>query len=225
MKCYALLPYVTKRTEDASIREKRCRELVYAFKNLRGARKCYRGPSRSYEDILGYLESQFRSLPGVSSRTLYVPVPSSRATDETALLKWPAFDLASKLNGGICKVYLRRTKSIQKSSRTDDEDLDPDLEPNDRSLDVHARTLEFPFSIDAQWNKVCLVDDCVTYGGTLLGAEKAIRKAGFNGDIIGATAAFTVSKDMERDRTNAAFYLKEGGGPKKYRTPEGWWLY
>lgn len=225
MNCYSLYPYFTKRqsgTFNLTQAEKRCIELCYAFKNRRDVRAIYGGVCRSFDELNNHLKSRFSELDILrQDNVLMLPVPSSSNTRSITDKPWPAEDFIKNFTSSSAKTWLYRTETIRKSSEKN-ENRSLNARDNDRTWQVHAETMSFEPEGPLP-DYICLVDDLVTFGGTLLGAREAILEHGYKGEIFAITMGYTWSQDLHRELQHPTFHLEKACDRKRYRTFTGVW--
>lgn len=221
MKCYSLYPYFTRWHSELSRFEKRSRELSFAFKNHRSVKAKYGGPERSFEQLVAHFRHRFSEVEDIDSGTLFVPVPSSRKTEASALEEWSAYDLASALNEGQRQSLVLRTESLRKSSETASHPS-VDGRSNDRRWETQSNTMAFEWN-DPEATRICLVDDSITFGATLLGAREAVTRAGFKGEVFAITPFYTWSAELPRPALSLTFQLSKKRTGRSYRSFTGIW--
>lgn len=225
MNCYSYFSYFTNRQREIlslTQEEEQYRRICFAVKNGNYLYKTDSYCGCEYEQLIQHVKDEFRGVPEIEKGTVFVPVPSSDMTTDPLPSAWPSYDLATALNGEKIDLYVRRTVKVKKSSRAPGYESSSGLE-NNRTWEFHAGTM----AIDPpdEWPKsICLVDDLLTFGGTLLGAMAAVRDAGFQGEIFAIAVGYTWSSELPRETRGLRFSLDGNRGKKRYRQYEGSWL-
>lgn len=216
MLCYSLFPYsyTTRSWRNVKLTpyELRAREMVFAFRNRRDVRDKFKGPARQYRYLVDHMAWTLASIIHDSDQTLFVPVPSSMRTHPHPPERWPALDLASALNGIPLDARVHRIQAIDRSLPSPEQTS----VHNDRSWHYQVPTLRAE-AIPQHVPHICLVDDILGGGGTLLAAAHAVRSTGYKGTISGATCGYAAGEDVPTNSHSVVFRLDENSLPGFYR--------
>ncbi|MEM9406733.1 MAG: hypothetical protein AAGA81_11905 [Acidobacteriota bacterium] len=127
------------------------------------------------------------------SDTTLVPVPSSKALETFAVPNRATAAIADQLAhegfGGGARYHLRRIRTLPKSAYLSKATERPDV-------DFQAKTLGLPEHAPAP-ARVCLIDDVVTTGTTLMGCALKLRERYPDLEIVAFSVARTVQGDID----------------------------
>ncbi|HZI06405.1 MAG TPA: phosphoribosyltransferase, partial [Archangium sp.] len=107
---------------------------------------------------------------------------------------WPAYKLAlalfqARLGAKVAPV-LRRVKAVKKSNQSKADER--------TTVDEHIDSLKATVASLADVPRVLLIDDVLTRGSQMIGAMQVLRHAGYEGEIVGFTSAYTIFPENPR---------------------------
>ncbi len=192
LPCFSSHPYI-KKDQARDQNDKFFQTLTYAVKdgdNITVGGKStdpYLWVVKEYARKCEYLEPD--------SDLVLVPVPRSSITPQDYKREhWPAYKLALALFqarlGAKVSPVLRRVKSVKTSNQS---------KPDERTtVEEHTQSLKVTVTSLAEVSRVLLVDDVLTRGTQMMGALRALRRAGYKGEVVGFTAGYTIFPDAPR---------------------------